>query len=46
MYDRCEDMRPISNQPGKMYATVKSHKLDPLENMTYMGETIRNVETK
>ena len=45
MYDRYEDMRPISNQPGKMYATVKSHKLDPLENMTYMGETVRNVET-
>ena len=32
--DRYEDMRPISNQPGKIYATAKTHKFDSLENIT------------
>ena len=33
-YDRYEDMRSISNQPGKIYATAKTHKFDSLENIT------------
>lgn len=33
-YDRYEDMRPISKQPGKIYATAKAHKFDSLENIT------------
>ena len=32
--DRYDDMRPISNQPGKIYATAKTHKFDLLENIT------------
>ena len=32
-YDRYEDMRPVSNQPGKIYATPKTHKFDPLDHM-------------
>ena len=32
-YDRYEDMRPRSNQFGKIYATAKTHKFDSLENM-------------
>ena len=27
-------MRPISKQPGKIYATAKGHKFDSLENIT------------
>ena len=33
-YDRYKDMRPISNQPSKIYATAKTHKFDSLENTT------------
>ena len=33
-YDRCEDMRPISNQSGKIYATAKTHKFDSREDIT------------
>ena len=33
-YDRYEDMRPVSNQPGKIYATAKTHKFDSLEGIT------------
>ena len=29
-YDRYEDMRAVSNQPGKIYATAKTHKFDSL----------------
>ena len=32
-YDRFEDMRPVSNQPGKIYAITKTHKFDSLENI-------------
>ena len=34
-YDRYEDMRAVSNQPGKIYATTKTHKFDSLEESQY-----------
>ena len=32
-YERYEDMRPVTNQPGKIYATTKSHVFDSLEDI-------------
>ena len=32
-YDRYEDIRPVSNQLGKIYATAKTDKFDSLENI-------------
>ena len=31
--NRYKDMRPMSNQPGKFYATVKTYKFDSLKNI-------------
>ena len=40
-YDRYEGMRPVSNQPGKVYATVKIHKFDSLEDITIQNLKFR-----
>ena len=40
-YDKHEDMRPISNQPGKMYAAAKTHKFDSLESITIQNLKFR-----
>ena len=29
-----KDMRPVSNQPGRLYATVKTHKFNSLDQIT------------
>ena len=29
-----EDMRPVSNQPGRLYATAKTHKFNSLDEIT------------
>ena len=29
-----KDMRPVSNQPGRLYATTKTHKFNSLDEMT------------
>ena len=36
-------MRPISNQPGKIYATAKTHKFDSLENITIQNLKFRSI---
>ena len=36
-------MRPISNQPGKIYATAKTHKFDSLENITIQNLKFRPI---
>ena len=33
-FDRYKDMRPISNQPGRLYATAKTHKFSSLDDIT------------
>ena len=30
-FDRYKDMRPVSNQPGRLYATAKTHKFSSLD---------------
>ena len=42
-YDRYEDMRLISNQPGKIYPTVETHKFDSLENITIQNLKFRPI---
>ena len=37
-FDRYKDMSPVSNQPGRLYATAKTHKfssLDKLEKLKF-----------
>ena len=36
-------MKPISNQPGKIYATAKTHKFDSLENITIQNLKFRPI---
>ena len=33
-FDRYKDMRPVSNQPGRLYATAKTHKFSSLDEIT------------
>ena len=33
-FDRFKDMRPVSNQPGRLYATAKTHKFSSLDEIT------------
>ena len=33
-FDRYKDIKPVSNQPGKLYATAKTHKFSSLDEMT------------
>ena len=33
-FDHYKDMRPVSNQPGRLYATVKTHKFSLLDEIT------------
>ena len=33
-FDRYKDMRPVSNQPGRLYATAKTHKFSSLDRIT------------
>ena len=42
-YDRYEDMRPIPNQPGKFYATAKTHKFDSLDNIAIQNLKFRSI---
>ena len=32
-FARYEDMRPVSNQPGRIYATAKTHKFNSLDEI-------------
>ena len=42
-YNRYEDMRPVSNQPGKIYATAKTHKFYSLKDITIQNLKFRPV---
>ena len=33
-FDRYKDARPVSNQPGRLYATAKTHKFGSLDKIT------------
>ena len=33
-FARYEDMRPVSNQPGRIYATAKTHKFNSLDDIS------------
>ena len=33
-FDRYKDMRPVSNQPGRLYATAKTHKFSSSDEIT------------
>ena len=33
-YDKYEEMRPVSHEPGKLYATAKTHKFNSLDDIT------------
>ena len=33
-YDKYEDMRPVSHESGKLYATAKTHKFNSLDGIT------------
>ena len=33
-YDKYEEMRPASHEPGKLYATAKTHKFNLLDDIT------------
>ena len=33
-YDKYEEMRPVSHEPGKLYATAKTHKFILLDDIT------------
>ena len=33
-YDKYEEMRPASHEPGKLYATAKTHKFNFLDDIT------------
>ena len=33
-FDRYKDMRPVSNQPGRLYPTAKTHKFSLLDEIT------------
>ena len=33
-YDQYENMRPKSNQPGRFFATAKTHKFDSISDIT------------
>ena len=33
-FDRYKDMRPVFNQPGRLYATAKTHKFSSLDEIT------------
>ena len=33
-YDEYEEMRPVSHEPGKLYATAKTHKFSSLDHIT------------
>ena len=32
-YDKNEEMRPVSHEPGKLYTTAKTHKFNLLDNI-------------
>ena len=32
-FTRYKDMRPVSNQPGRLYATAKTHKFNSLDEI-------------
>ena len=36
-----KDMRPVSNQPGRLYATVKTHKFNSLDQITVENLKLR-----
>ena len=42
-YNNYEEMRPASNKPGKLYATVKTHKFNSLDDISVDNLTFRSI---
>ena len=42
-YDKYEEMRPVSHEPGKLYATAKTHKFNSLDDITVDNLKFRTI---
>ena len=42
-YDKYEEMRPASHEPGKLYATAKTHKFNSLDDITVDNLKLRPI---
>ena len=42
-FARYEDMRPVSNQPGRIYATAKTHKFNSLDQINIDNLKFRSI---
>ena len=42
-YDKYEEMRPAPHEPGRLYATAKTHKFNSLDNITVDNLNFRSI---